>query len=124
MPQTCGLYYQDETRGQLSLPLVKVDVRCSIKDITASVHLEQHFLNETRQTIQAAYTFPIPARAVVHAFTLIKQDGTRVVGIVQEKAQARETFDTAVSEGKMASLVQQDTPDGMSSSLLLVQNDR
>lgn len=107
-----GLFYYSETQGQLSLPLVKVNVQASIKDLSASIQLEQHFHNETRQSLECAYTFPVPARAVVHSFTLVKQDGSRVVGIVQEKAQARETYETAVSEGKVASLLEQDTPDG------------
>ncbi|KAJ7857608.1 hypothetical protein B0H13DRAFT_2356884 [Mycena leptocephala] len=42
---------------------------------------------------------------------MIKQDGTRVVGSVLEKQEARETYDTAVSQGQQASLMEQQTPD-------------
>ncbi|KAJ7353701.1 hypothetical protein DFH08DRAFT_70050 [Mycena albidolilacea] len=42
---------------------------------------------------------------------MIKQDGTRVVGSVLEKREARETYDAAVAQGQQASLVEQQTPD-------------
>ncbi|KAJ7260945.1 von Willebrand factor type A domain-containing protein [Mycena haematopus] len=42
---------------------------------------------------------------------MIKQDGTRVVGSVLEKQEARETYNTAVAQGQQASLVEQQTPD-------------
>ncbi|KAJ7789557.1 hypothetical protein B0H14DRAFT_3573281 [Mycena olivaceomarginata] len=47
----------------------------------------------------------------VCSFVMIKQDGTRVVGSVLEKQEARETYDTAVAQGQQASLMEQQTPD-------------
>ncbi|KAF7343881.1 hypothetical protein MSAN_01969400 [Mycena sanguinolenta] len=54
---------------------------------------------------------PIPARAAVSSFTMIKQDGTRIVGSVLEKFEAKQTYDDAVSKGHQASLMEQQTPD-------------
>ncbi|KAJ7875306.1 von Willebrand factor type A domain-containing protein [Mycena olivaceomarginata] len=42
---------------------------------------------------------------------MIKHDGTRVVGLVQEKQEARETYHTAITQGRQASLMEQQTPD-------------
>ncbi|KAJ7206043.1 vault protein inter-alpha-trypsin domain-containing protein, partial [Mycena pura] len=61
--------------------------------------------------IEARYSFPIPARAAVCSFAMIKRDGTRVVGVVQEKQEAKETYNKAVAQGQQASLMEQQTPD-------------
>ncbi|KAJ7584986.1 von Willebrand factor type A domain-containing protein, partial [Mycena floridula] len=95
----------------VSLPLLDVNATVSIKDLAAQVKLVQAFTNEAAISVDAMYSFPVPARAAVSGFTLIKEDGTRVLGIVQEKAEAQKTYDDAVSEGKLASLMVQQTPD-------------
>ncbi|KAJ7088561.1 von Willebrand factor type A domain-containing protein [Mycena crocata] len=109
-PPIFGLYYYIEHR-RVSLPLLNVDVEASIKELAAQVKLTQTYGNDAAFSIQASYLFPIPARASVCSFTMIKQDGTRVVGSVQEKQEARETYNTAVSQGQQASLMEQQTPD-------------
>ncbi|KAJ7737875.1 von Willebrand factor type A domain-containing protein [Mycena maculata] len=42
---------------------------------------------------------------------MIKQDGTRVVGRVEEKEEAREIYNAAVERGQQASLMEQQHPD-------------
>ncbi|KAJ7590255.1 von Willebrand factor type A domain-containing protein [Mycena floridula] len=95
----------------VSLPLLHVNAGVTIKDLAAQVKLTQGFTNDAPVSVDAVYTFPVPARAAVSGFALVKEDGTRVVGVVQEKAEAQKTYDTAVSEGKLASLMVQQTPD-------------
>ncbi|KAJ7590273.1 von Willebrand factor type A domain-containing protein [Mycena floridula] len=95
----------------VSLPLLHVNAAVTIKDLAAQVKLTQDFTNDAAFSIDAVYSFPVPARAAVSGFTLVKQDGTRVLGVVQEKEEAQKTYDTAVSEGKLASLMAQQTPD-------------
>ncbi|KAF7307748.1 hypothetical protein MKEN_01134900 [Mycena kentingensis (nom. inval.)] len=105
-----GLYYHHEHRF-VSLPLLNVHAEASIKELAAQVKLTQTYGNDAAFPIEATYTFPIPARAAVCSFVMIKQDGTRVVGVVQEKDEARETYDTAVAAGQQASLAEQQSPD-------------
>ncbi|KAJ7619554.1 von Willebrand factor type A domain-containing protein, partial [Roridomyces roridus] len=105
-----GLYYFFENR-QVSLPLLNVRAEASIKELAAQVKLTQTYGNDATFPIEAKFSFPIPARAVVAAFCMIKQDGTRIVGSVMEKQEAKETYDTAVSQGQQASLMEQQTPD-------------
>ncbi|KAJ7619552.1 von Willebrand factor type A domain-containing protein [Roridomyces roridus] len=105
-----GLYYFFENR-QVSLPLLNVRAEASIKELAAQVKLTQTYGNDATFPIEAKFSFPIPARAVVVAFCMIKQDGTRIVGSVMEKQEAKETYDTAVSQGQQASLMEQQTPD-------------
>ncbi|KAF8990699.1 VIT-domain-containing protein [Hymenopellis radicata] len=105
-----GLGYFHE-RNFIALPLRHVRARVTIKEICAQVKLTQTFGNDAKTPIEAVYVFPVPARAAVSGFVMIKQDGTRVVGVVQEKAEAKATYDTAVAQGKTASLMGQETPD-------------
>ncbi|KAJ7717582.1 von Willebrand factor type A domain-containing protein [Mycena metata] len=94
----CGLlyYYQQQL---ISLPLLAVRAEASIKELAAQVKLTQTYGNDATFPIEAKYSFPIPARASVSSFAMVKQDGTRVVGLVQEKQAARETYDTAGCTG-------------------------
>ncbi|KAJ7619510.1 von Willebrand factor type A domain-containing protein [Roridomyces roridus] len=110
MPALYGLYYFFQNQ-QFSLPLLNVRAEASIKELAAQVKLTQTYGNDATFPIQAKFSFPIPARAVVAAFCMIKQDGTRIVGSVMEKQEAKETYDTAVSQGQQASLMEQQTPD-------------
>ncbi|KAJ7717596.1 von Willebrand factor type A domain-containing protein [Mycena metata] len=105
-----GLFYYHQHRT-VSLPLLGVRAEASIKELAAQVKLTQTYGNDATFPIEAKYSFPIPARGSVCSFVMIKQDGTRVVGIVQEKQEARETYNTAVSQGQQASLMEQQTSD-------------
>ncbi|KAJ7913090.1 vault protein inter-alpha-trypsin domain-containing protein, partial [Mycena leptocephala] len=105
-----GLYYYYQHQV-VSLPLLGVRVEASIKEFAAQVKLTQTYGNDATFPIEAKYSFPIPARASVCSFVMIKQDGTRVVGSVLEKQEARETYETAVAQGQQASLVEQQTAD-------------
>ncbi|KAJ7041174.1 von Willebrand factor type A domain-containing protein [Mycena alexandri] len=105
-----GLYYTSENRI-IPLPLLHVHAGANIKELAAEVKLTQTYSNDTGSTREVGYSFPIPARAVVCSFVMIKQDGTRVIGLVQEKGEARETYDAAVSQGQQAALMEQQTPD-------------
>ncbi|KAF7297225.1 hypothetical protein MIND_00955600 [Mycena indigotica] len=102
-----GLY-----SDQLSaVPLIHVRVDASIKELAAQVKLTQTYVNEFAWPIEAAYAFPIPDRAAVCAFALVKQDGSRIPGQVKEKAEARQTYEAAVGEGRRTALFQQISPD-------------
>ncbi|KAJ7279005.1 vault protein inter-alpha-trypsin domain-containing protein [Mycena rebaudengoi] len=110
MSSIFGLFYYYE-RQRISLPLLNVRAEASIKELAAQVKLTQTYGNDAAFPIEATYLFPIPARAAVCGFVMIKQDGTKVVGCVQEKQDARKTYDAAVAQGKQASLMEQQTPD-------------
>ncbi|KAJ7279077.1 von Willebrand factor type A domain-containing protein, partial [Mycena rebaudengoi] len=105
-----GLYYYYNLQV-VSLPLLNVRAEASIKELAAQVKLTQTYGNDSSLAIEATYSFPIPARAAVCSFVMIKQNGTRVVGRVEEKEEARQAYDAAVSQGQQASLMEQQTPD-------------
>ncbi|KAJ7682890.1 von Willebrand factor type A domain-containing protein [Mycena rosella] len=105
-----GLYYASDN-GATSLPLLHVRATASIKELAAQVKLTHIYSNDTDEPLVATYSFPIPARAAVCSFVMIKQDGTRVVGHVQEKEEARDIYGLSVVQGKQAALVEQQTVD-------------
>ncbi|KAF9038989.1 VIT-domain-containing protein [Hymenopellis radicata] len=105
-----GICYQ-HNHHTVSLPLLQVSAIATVKELGAQVKLTQKFVNDARIPIEAVYSFPVPARAAVCQFIMVKQDGTRVQGLVQEKSEARETYDAALAKGKTASLATQQTPD-------------
>ncbi|GAA5822106.1 hypothetical protein JCM11251_004859 [Rhodosporidiobolus azoricus] len=106
-----GLLSFNEHHHPTPIPLVKVDAKAIIIDLSSSIRLSQVYRNEGQHNIEASYVFPVPDRAAVNGFAMIKEDGTRIVGIVEEKAEARKQYDEAVEAGKLASLTEQATPD-------------
>ncbi|KAI5481409.1 hypothetical protein MNV49_004165 [Pseudohyphozyma bogoriensis] len=110
-----GLYFV-HSHSTIALPLVNVDATATMSELSARVSLVQtyHHAETSYGTIEARYTFPLPARAAVGgegAFRMVKEDGTVVVGVVKEKQEAKETYDKAVKDGKLAAIMDQATPD-------------
>ncbi|KAJ4469718.1 hypothetical protein C8J55DRAFT_492013 [Lentinula edodes] len=105
----CRLY--DAATGQ-DLILDGSSAQVLIADIHASVNLSQRFTNTSYTTISSAvYTFGLMAGAAVCRFEMIRQDGTRVEGVVKEKEAAMKEYEQAIQAGKTASLGQQETED-------------
>ncbi|GAA5923576.1 hypothetical protein JCM3775_000435 [Rhodotorula graminis] len=100
-----------------SLPLVHVDVHAALVDVSAQVVVRQLYKNDGVLRADCSYQFPVPARAAVTAFALVKVDGSRVVGVVQEKDEARITYEDAIKEGKLSSLAEQASPDTFTTSV-------
>ncbi len=107
-----GICYTHQ-RSIFSLPLLQVTVAASVKELGAQVKLTQKFVSDATVSVEAVYSFPVPARAVVCGFAMVKQDGSKIQGSVKEKSEARKTYDDALAEGKTASLATQQTADGM-----------
>ena len=97
-----------------AIPLVRVTVQATLSDVSAKVHVQQEYKNDGPARSDCQYRFPVPARAAVWAFALRKEDGSKVVGVVKEKEEARISYDDAVKDGKLASLMEQDSPDSAS----------
>ncbi|KAF7345092.1 hypothetical protein MVEN_01672800 [Mycena venus] len=105
-----GLWYSVDNRI-ISLPLLHVKAVATLKELAAQVNITQTYINDADSPLEAIYSFPIPARAAVCSFVMIKQDETRVIGHVQEKGEAREIYESAVGQGRQAALMEQQTPD-------------
>jgi Ca-activated chloride channel family protein len=92
------------------MPVVSMEVTLSISGPIVRGRLVQTFENPTAETLEAEYVFPLPEGAAVDGLTL--QVGERsFVGTIQEKEDARRTYETAKVAGKGAGLVEQERPN-------------
>jgi hypothetical protein len=83
--------------------LVKTDYKIDIVSGLALVALTRRFQNDTTGPIEAVMTFPVPFNAVVTRLEA-EVDGRKLIGVASAKAKARETFETAIDNGKSAVL--------------------
>jgi Ca-activated chloride channel homolog len=93
-----------------NLPLAAIDVTADVTGLVYRVELTQRFVNTHAQPLEATYVFPLPDRAAVTGMRMIAAD--RVVEAkLQERAEARETYDRAIAAGQRASIAEEDRPD-------------
>ncbi|KAF7307752.1 hypothetical protein MKEN_01135300 [Mycena kentingensis (nom. inval.)] len=110
-PRIFGLgYYREHRFVSLSL-----HVEAAIMEIALQhkLKINQTYGDDTALPVEAIYAFPVPAGAEVSNFVMLKQDGTRVSGVVQERDAPRETYNTAAGRQPRldASLAEHETPD-------------
>ncbi|MCG9721606.1 marine proteobacterial sortase target protein [Shewanella sp. Isolate7] len=89
---------------------VDTQVQMNISGWINRVSVKQVFVNDTAHWLNGRYQFPLPHDAAVDSLKL--HIGQRViVGEIQPKEVARQTFEQAKVEGKKASLVSQQRPN-------------
>ncbi len=106
----CGELLWRRDGGYVPLPAVSTDVVLEVNGPLIAGTVSQLFTNPTEQVIEAVYVFPLPETAAVHAMEIIVGE-RRIVSVVQEKAQARRTYETARASGRRAALVEQARPN-------------
>jgi Ca-activated chloride channel family protein len=105
---------EDDGLGCLStergnLPLEVIDVQAAITGLASSIQLTQGFRNPHPEPLEATYIFPLPPRAAVTALRM-EAEGRVVEGLLKERAEARTEYDQAISEGKRASIAEEERP--------------
>ncbi len=102
-----------EIGGEANLehfPLKSTDLRASIAGVVAEVTVEQTYANTGDDPIEATYVFPASTRAAVHGVEM--RIGERVIAArIEEKEQAKATYEKAKSANKTASLLEQKRPN-------------
>ena len=93
-----------------NLPLETLDVAVAIAGLTARVQLSQGFHNPYGVPLEATYIFPLPDRAAVTAMRM-EADGRVIDGVLRERARARAEYRQAISEGRRASIAEEERPD-------------
>ncbi|MFA6570108.1 MAG: TonB family protein [Bacteroidota bacterium] len=92
------------------LPLLSTTAEVHIAGVIAAVTVRQTYKNSGKKPIEAIYVFPSSTRAAVYAMTMYI--GPRVLKAeIQKKEEARKTYEKAKSEGKSASLLEQERPN-------------
>jgi hypothetical protein len=102
------------------LPLISMTAEVHISDIAASVSLVQQYKNDTSDAVEVRYLFPIPDSSVVNGFCLVREDGHKIFGEVDERASGKERYEEAISEGKSKSFMEDLGSDGESMQFLLL----
>ena len=93
-----------------AFPLKKTNVNVVISGVIAQVTIKQTYANTGAVPINGCYIFPGSTRAAVHGMTM--RIGKRIiVAQIQEKKEAKKTFELAKKEGKSASLLEQHRPN-------------
>ena len=101
---------EDGTARYREVPSLSSDVEIRVTGPIARTLLSQHFVNPSDTWAEAVYAFPLPQDAAVDHLRM--RIGERVIeGEIQEKAEARQTYETAKREGKRSALVEQHRPN-------------
>lgn len=91
-------------------PLKHTDVRAEITGFLSRVVVTQEFENTFTEKIEAVYTFPLPQNAAVDDMTMIVGNRT-VKGKILRREAAQAVYEAAKTEGKTASLLDQERPN-------------
>ena len=116
-----GAFAQNTTEGTLyaanrkgvelgACPLKNTRVQTEISGFLARVRVVQEFENNFNEPVEAVYTFPLSQNAAVDDMTM--KIGERTIrGKILKKEEARQVYETAKTQGKTASLLDQQRPN-------------
>nr|XP_022326522.1 von Willebrand factor A domain-containing protein 5A-like isoform X3 [Crassostrea virginica] len=94
----CGLLSKS---SEQSVPLKKIDIEVSIKGFIANVRSDLHYINDSDENLETKFLFPLDSDSAVYKFEA-EIDGRTIVAEVQEKSQARTTYNDAINSGHTA----------------------
>ncbi|HLP95800.1 MAG TPA: VIT domain-containing protein [Saprospiraceae bacterium] len=98
------------TPGVETLPLKSTSANVQIAGFIADVVVSQVYCNTGKKPLEAVYVFPGSTNAAVYGLSM--QVGKRVIQAkIFEKQAARQGYEQAKSEGKRASLLEQERPN-------------
>ncbi|MEQ1603996.1 MAG: VIT domain-containing protein [Pyrinomonadaceae bacterium] len=106
-----SLYAVGKTGTELgACPLKNTAVKAQISGFISRVSVRQEFVNSYSEAIEAVYVFPLSQNGAVDQMTMTV--GERVVrGKIMRREEARRAYDAAKSQGKTASLLDQERPN-------------
>lgn len=106
-----GLYYGDK-----AAPVLGTTVEVRVTGVIARARVTQIFTNPSEDWVEGIYIFPLADDAAVD--TLRMKIGDRVIqGVIQDKQEARQTYQAAKQEGKKTTLIEQQRPDIFTTSV-------
>jgi Ca-activated chloride channel family protein len=101
------------SRGGVELvagPTLETRVAIQVTGPLARTRVSQRFHNPGPGWAEGVYVFPLPDDAAVDHMR-IRTASQVLEGVIQEKEEARETYERAKAEGRQASLVEQERPN-------------
>jgi Ca-activated chloride channel family protein len=108
---------------EVPLPLKHTDVRASISGYISSVEVVQQFHNPYTSKIEAVYVFPLPHNAAVNEFVMTIGD-RHIRGIIRERKEAEAIYQSAKSQGYVASLLTEERPNIFTQSVANIEPGR
>ena len=97
-------------RAEAGLPLEETRVEIDISGPVAEMTVEQTFLNDNEDFIEALYVFPLHQDSAVDA--MVMRIGDREIRAdIMEREEAREVYEEALESGRSAALVEQERPN-------------
>ena len=91
-------------------PTLSTRVEMRVSGMILRARVIQQFQNPASRCVEAIYVFPLPEDAAVDQLHMIIGD-RRIEGQIKEKEEARRTYEQARSEGRKASLLEQQRPN-------------
>jgi Ca-activated chloride channel family protein len=112
-----GLLVPTQTPGRYrEAPALATRVHLQVTGPLVRGRVTQRFLNTSGRWQEAIYVFPLPPDGAVDRLRMVV--GERIIeGQIQERQQARRTYQQARREGRRASLVEQERPNIFTTSV-------
>ena len=111
--KTLSPYFNVKSGGEDggdAMPLKSTDVQVKIVGVIADIAVTQTYANAAGVPLEASYVFPGSTRAAVYGMQMTI--GERVLTAqVKPREEARQTYEAAKSDGKSASLLEQQRPN-------------
>ncbi|XP_064611003.1 protein mono-ADP-ribosyltransferase PARP4-like [Liolophura sinensis] len=90
------------------LPVCSIAVQAKVMDMIAEVNLIQTYINDSNETIQGQYHFPVDELCAITGFEAVIND-QRIYGKIEEVKAAHQIYNEAIEEGQGACLLEQST---------------
>lgn len=103
-------YVENAEKGSEPMPLKATYAKVNIAGVIADVKIVQQYVNTGKTALEAKYIFPGSTRAAVYAMQM--KIGNRILNAqIKERQKARQDYEQAKTEGKTASLLEQERPN-------------
>ncbi len=103
-------FIKSENSETEQLPLKATSADVNIAGVIADVTVKQVYVNTGKNVIEAIYIFPASTRAAVYSMKM-KIGDRLITAKIQEKEKARQDYQQALTEGRSASLLEQQRPN-------------
>src|SRR5258706_14284084 len=114
--QAAGELQFKTSAGPVTAPLLATDVEIRVTGHVARAKVRQNFRNPHTEWYEGVYSFPLPENAAVDHLRM--RVGERVVeGEIRERQAAKASYEQAKSEGRRATLIEQERPNIFTSSV-------
>jgi Ca-activated chloride channel family protein len=110
------LFFRSGQDAYIPVPTLNTDVQMKLTGPILRATVRQQFTNPSATWAEGIYVFPVPEDAAVDHLRM--KVGERIIeGMIQERAEAKKTYEAAKAQGKRASLVEQERPNIFTTSV-------